>query len=194
MNKSNTSSKPAKGEHSLRIIGGSHRGRKLPIPNLEGLRPTSDRMRETIFNWLQADVPGATVLDCFAGTGALGIEAISRGAQYCTFIEPQAIAAKSIADSLTLLSATNGAVVRNTADRFLNQVVEPFDLIFLDPPFSLDLWDSTLQLICEKKLLKPNGIVYLECPKQQNVNLERWQVLKEKTTGAIRFLLLVERD
>lgn len=183
--------KPAEAQTQLRIIGGKHRGRKLPIPSLPGLRPTPDRIRETIFNWLQFDLHDKSVVDCFAGTGALGLESLSRGAASCQFIEPAAPAAKAIESSLGLLKETTGSVHKATANAFLSNMAQAADLFFVDPPFQLDLWQETLDIIAQRALLSEHGFVYVECPKAQAITLdEQWLTVKDKTAGNLRIRLL----
>ena len=119
----------------LRIIGGEWRSRKLKFADVPGLRPTPDRVRETLFNWLQWHVPGARCLDLFAGSGALGLEALSRGARDVVMVEKHPAAAQALRDNLTLLGARNARLVHDDALRYLGRVTVAFDLIFLDPPF-----------------------------------------------------------
>jgi len=177
--------------HTLRIVGGIHRGRKLPIPALEGLRPTSDRTRETLFNWLQFDLPGMKVLDLFAGTGALGLEALSRDAELAVMIEPQQIAAQAIKESLHTLKLTNGSVHSMSSNQFMASTDVGFDLIFVDPPFSGDLWNETLSSLAENDILNNGGYAYLECPKNEVVNIpDVFTTVKDKTAGKVRFRLL----
>ena len=178
-------------ESTLRIIGGLHRGRKLPIPGLSGLRPTADRTRETLFNWLQFDIVDMNVLDLFAGTGALGLEALSRGAQSAVFVEPQAQAAEGIARSLLILALPQGSVQRMMAQQFLASTAQRFDLIFVDPPFSADLWSATLDSLLAANILTEGGFIYLECPKSQAIDIPQpWAAVKDKTAGNVRFRLL----
>jgi 16S rRNA (guanine966-N2)-methyltransferase len=178
-------------ESTLRIIGGAHRGRKLPIANLEGLRPTSDRIRETVFNWLQFDMPGLRVLDLFAGTGALGLEALSRDAESAVFIEPQAPAAANIRQSLSTLNISNAQVVSATAEQYLKGTAEPFDLVFVDPPFAAGLWESTLLTLVSEGWLNAGALVYVECPANEGFELPKaFTTLKDKTGGKVRFRLL----
>lgn len=175
---------------SLRIIGGKYRGRKVSIPQLDGLRPTSDRIRETLFNWLQFELPGMKVLDLFAGTGALGLESLSRDADSAVFVEPQNIAAAGLKQSLATLELT-GNVYQLTAERYLQGTVTPFDLVFVDPPFSLDLWNETLSLLVERGWLKAGGLVYLESPANQTIDIpDSFETVKEKTGGRVCFRLL----
>jgi 16S rRNA (guanine966-N2)-methyltransferase len=178
-------------ESTLRIIGGLHRGRKLAIPALSGLRPTADRTRETLFNWLQSDIVDMQVLDLFAGTGALGLEALSRGAQSAIFVEPQAQAAEGIARSLQTLGLPQGSVQRMMAQQFLASSTARFDLIFIDPPFDADLWSTTLERLLEADILADQGLIYLECPKDQIINIPvGWGAIKDKIAGKVRFRLL----
>ena len=178
-------------ESTLRIIGGVHRGRKLPIPALSGLRPTGDRTRETLFNWLQSDIVDMQVLDLFAGTGALGLEALSRGAQSAIFVEPQEQAAEGIARSLQTLGLPQGSVQRMMAQQFLASCAARFDLVFIDPPFDADLWSTTLERLLEANILADQGLIYLECPRDQVINIPApWGTVKDKIAGKVRFRLL----
>jgi 16S rRNA (guanine966-N2)-methyltransferase len=175
----------------LRIVGGTHRGRKLPVPALDGLRPTSDRIRETLFNWLQFDIRGMKVIDLFAGTGALGLESLSRGAVSAVFVEPQSVAAHSIRQSLDTLKLTGGEVVLQNAEVFLNRYQEKADLIFVDPPFALDVWEDILSQLLANEVVTENGYVYIECPKHQSFEIPaEFETTKDKTAGQVRFRLL----
>ena len=132
------SQKPAPGKrNSLRIIGGGWRGRRVHFPDSPGLRPTPDRVRETLFNWLQFSVAGTRCLDLFAGSGALGLEALSRGAREVVFVDEAAAVAQTLREELERLGGTAQApaCVHASAARYLATPGEPFDLIFLDPPF-----------------------------------------------------------
>ncbi len=161
------------------------------IPNLDGLRPTADRTRETLFNWLQFDIPGMSVLDLFAGTGALGLEALSRGAQNAVFVEPQSVAANGIRESLSILKQSNAQVVAMMANQYVIGASAHFDLVFVDPPFSADLWDETLALLLANDIINDNAYVYLECPKYQDIKIpESLATIKDKTAGKVRFRLL----
>ncbi|TCS37192.1 16S rRNA (guanine(966)-N(2))-methyltransferase RsmD [Reinekea marinisedimentorum] len=185
------SASPKQAGSTLRIVGGSHRGRKLPIPELEGLRPTADRIRETLFNWLQFDINGMKVIDLFAGTGALGLESLSRGAASAVFVEPQSAAASAIRQSLATLNQSNAEVVAQKAEVFLNGYQETADLIFVDPPFALNLWDSILTQLLANGTVAENGYVYVECPKNQQIQIpDELETIKDKTAGQVRFRLL----
>ncbi len=185
--------KSAKSANQLRIIGGCWRGRKLSFPDVEGLRPTGDRMRETLFNWLAPDIQGARCLDLFAGSGALGLEALSRGAAECLFLEQSPLAAQELTKNLELLKATNGHLQKQDALIWL-QLKSPqrFDLIFIDPPFQLDLWQSTFDLLEKGDYLAQNALIYVECPKGTTYQIPRkWAPHKEKIAGSNIYRLFI---
>ncbi|WP_419812496.1 16S rRNA (guanine(966)-N(2))-methyltransferase RsmD [Bacterioplanoides sp.] len=170
----------------LRIIGGQWRSRRLRFPAVDGLRPTMDRVRETVFNWLQFDVEGARVLDTFAGSGALGFEALSRGAKEVIFLEKNAKAALQLKENLQTLQAKNAQVWAGDALNWLEQNPEPYDLVFLDPPFGKNL----LQPSIEKLRLLPGALVYVE--HEANLKPEfpqNWNEKKSKTTKEFCFRL-----
>ncbi len=142
----------------LRIIGGQWRSRRLNFPAIEGLRPTMDRIRETLFNWLQDDVEGKRVLDVFAGSGALGFEALSRGAKEVQFLEKSTQAVAQIKANLVLLEAGNAQVWAGDSLVWLEQHNSEFDLVFLDPPFHQGL----LQPAMDALKLAVGALVYVE--------------------------------
>jgi 16S rRNA (guanine966-N2)-methyltransferase len=142
----------------IRIIAGRWRGRFIPVPDSPGLRPTPNRVRETLFNWLAAEIEGVRCLDLFAGTGALGIEALSRGAESVTFVEPSKLLVPPLRAQLENLDAS-GTVVQTTAERFLAETDEQFDVVFADPPFGVDtrpVWKSIAAI------LRKGGALYCE--------------------------------
>ena len=149
---------------SIRVIGGQWRGRKLPVVDLPGLRPTADRVRETLFNWLQLDIAGRSCLDAFAGTGALGIEALSRGASHLVALEMAAPACRQLESNFKLLQAGAELHCGNSLDWLDRPATEQFDLVFLDPPFDADLWQPTLELLTQRDWLRPDCLIYLERP------------------------------
>lgn len=177
----------------VRIIGGKWRGRQLPVLTHESLRPTSDRIRETLFNWLMGQVVGARCLDLFAGTGALGFEALSRGAQQVVLIEKYLPAFKAIQNSIQSLDAQQACeVIQSDALAFLQRSVSapPFDIIFLDPPFASDLLAQTLLILEKSTLIAPHTLIYIETPIQGTTAIPtHWQLLKEKTAGAVCYRL-----
>ncbi|APE31211.1 16S rRNA (guanine(966)-N(2))-methyltransferase RsmD [Halomonas aestuarii] len=146
----------------LRLIGGEYRRRRLPVPDHPGLRPTPDRVRETLFNWLAAATPGARVLDLFAGTGALGLEALSRGAREAVFVERDPRVARQLAENLETLGATGRSqLVTAEAQAFLAGAPSPFSLVFLDPPFHQGLAAPCCAAL-EAGWLADDAMVYLE--------------------------------
>ena len=176
---------------SVRIIGGRLRGSKLPVLDIQGLRPSGDRVRETLFNWLAPNIEGVRILDLFAGTGALGLEAISRGAASATLIEKDPRVAKMLEASVQRLLADDAGQVQvlNCDALSMSACGERFDLIFVDPPFDAQLFGVSLSLA--GSLVKPRGYVYLETPTEIDSNLSsRWRVHKQKALGEVRLQLL----
>ena len=177
----------------LRIIGGDWRGRRLRVGSAPGLRPTADRNRETLFNWLQPDVAGARVLDLFAGTGALGLEALSRGAAAATFVERSRPVARALGDLIDQLEAGHRArVVTADARRYLRTDPVAFDLVFLDPPFSSDLLADSLGRLRQGGWLAAGARVYIESRDRRRPPLDpaAWHCEREKTAGDVWFALL----
>lgn len=182
--------KPAR----VRIISGQWRGRKLPVADVEGLRPTGDRIRETLFNWLAPDIHGARCLDLYSGSGALGFEALSRGAASTRFVELNPAVCRQIEANIQLLAADNAQLVCGDALRWLaSQPDSPldFDLIFIDPPFALDLWAETIQVLSDNEgRLKPDTLIYIESPKSQLYDIPtNWQCRRDKQTGQVAYRL-----
>lgn len=172
--------------HQLRIIGGEWRSRRLRFPAIDGLRPTMDRVRETVFNWLQYDVEDARVLDAFAGSGALGFEALSRGAKEVVFLEKHPKAALQIKENLKQLGSNNAQVWAGDALLWLEQNPEPYDLVFLDPPFGKDL----LQPALDKLTLLPGALIYVEHEGTLKPTFPtHWTELKNKSTKEFCFRL-----
>jgi len=146
----------------VRIIGGRWRGRRIGVPSLPALRPSPDRVRETLFNWLQSVIGGARCLDLFAGTGALGIEALSRGASHVVFVDCEPMVARHLNDTVRQLEAeAMASVYVADAMRFLDGPVQGFDVVFLDPPFASDLLGRALSRLANG-WLRPGGHVYAE--------------------------------
>jgi 16S rRNA (guanine966-N2)-methyltransferase len=174
----------------VRIIAGRWRGRRLPVPDAEGLRPTGDRVRETLFNWLAPDLEGSRCLDLFAGTGALGIEALSRGAAEACFVERDATVAAHLTDSLRRLDCATAQVVVADALEFLAQPPRPFDVVFLDPPFGGTEQGSLCRLL-GAGWLSDDALVYLEMSRSLPLPAfpPRWELLRERTAGQVRFAL-----
>ncbi len=181
----------------LRIIAGDWRGRKLRFPALPGLRPTPNRVRETLFNWLQATVPGARCLDLFAGSGALGFEALSRGAHSVTFIDNATQAVRQLRDNLQLLKAENAQVLTAPATDWLSRhAVDSearFDLVFLDPPFGCDMLPETCALLESRNLLADRAIIYIESESALGAPRlpENWHQTRSKIAGKVTYALYV---
>ena len=176
----------------LRIVAGNWRSRLLDIADVDGLRPTSERIRETLFNWLAPRIHGSRCLDLFAGTGALGLEALSRGAASTVFVERSPLAEKQLRENIGLLDARGATVLRLDAlDYLAGKPSERFDIVFLDPPFAADLLDETCRLLAEQQLLAGGALVYLEQDrgKSESQLPEAWRVLKDKTAGNVRYML-----
>lgn len=174
----------------VRIIGGTWRGRRVGVADAPGLRPTGDRVRETLFNWLAPSLPGMRCLDLFAGTGILGLEALSRGAAEVCFVERQPVLARAIEAAIARLSARGARVVTADARRFLAGAPQSFDCVFLDPPFG-DFALGELCTLLEQGWLADGGYVYLEMSAADAVPAlpAGWAVTKDKTAGKVRFAL-----
>ncbi len=177
----------------MRIIAGRFRGRFLEVPEAPGLRPTPNRVRETLFNWLAPYLPGAHCIDLFSGTGALCLEALSRGAARVVMVESAPAAAKALRLNIARLKAEEGAeVVEADATAFLHSPPDPADIVFLDPPFASDLIARCAHLIETRGWLKPGGLVYVEAPAtlQPLPVPPSWRALKSQSAGAVGYHLL----
>ena len=196
---------------SFRIIGGQWRSRRLSFPAIEGLRPTTDRVRETVFNWLTAEIQGAHVLDVFSGSGALGLEALSRGAESLLAIEKDKQAARALQVNIdTLLSGsadTKSVTIQHTdalvflanlkiaasngdiADK--NSKKDLFDLVFLDPPFRKGILEEVLNLLDQHPSIVKGALIYIEREKEiSSIVIPRdWRLLKEKVAGQVSYQL-----
>jgi len=183
--------KPNKTTGNLRIIGGDFRGRKLPVLSADGLRPTSDRVRETVFNWLQFDIAGTDCLDVFAGSGALGLEALSRGANSVCFLELNKENAQQIKQNLITLKVSNADVIQTDSLQWLQQVSpKTFDVVFLDPPFHRGLMQPAVDLIFQQSYVKTSQAwLYLEQERSLDWPKlpEGWRCHREKTTAEVKY-------
>jgi 16S rRNA (guanine966-N2)-methyltransferase len=182
----------------LRIIGGTWRGRRLRFPPADEIRPTPDRVRETLFNWLGSRVPGSRCLDLFAGSGALGLEALSRGAAQVTFVEREAVAVRELRARLTEWRAVGGVVEHSDALRFLENTAQPgkmgqpFDIAFLDPPFASGLLPPVCRLLENGHWLSADALIYVETDAQGGLPPlpQNWQVTRTKQAGAVGYHLV----
>jgi len=174
----------------IRIIGGNLRNSRLEVPELPGLRPTPERVRETLFNWLAPVLAGVQALDLCAGTGALGIEALSRGAGSVRFVERDARAAQALRANLARLKATDGAVSVADALAFLEGAPTPFGLVFLDPPFAADLWSTLARRLEAGGWLAAQAWVYVESPRDHAPAVpSNWTLHREGRAGEVRHAL-----
>lgn len=176
--------------NQVRIIGGLHRGRKIRFPDHQGLRPTSDRVRETLFNWLQPCLPGSSCLDLFSGSGALGLEAASRGAARVTMLEKAPVVARQLEENRRLLALDRVEVIQADALEWLKQESSPYDIVFLDPPFAENLLSESVRLL-DGGWLKSGTRIYLEMDLHGTVPQlpESWSLLKEKKAGSVAYRL-----
>lgn len=183
---------PHGGQGHLRIIGGQWRSRKLGFPEAPGLRPTPDRVRETLFNWLAAHIEGAKVLDAFTGSGALYLEALSRGASMALALDANATAIASLRHNLDLLGCATGQLLQSDALKYLEtQTPSPFDLVFLDPPFHQNLLPATCTLLEEKGWLAERAWIYTESetPPSALQMPATWRLHREKKAGQVYYSL-----
>jgi 16S rRNA (guanine966-N2)-methyltransferase len=196
----------------LRIVAGNWRSRLLDIADVEGLRPTSERIRETLFNWLAPTISGARCLDLFAGTGALGLEALSRGARSVVFVERSGVAARQLENNIDILTRPNAAeepsgpkrfaaesspanvqIVRGDALAYLQRsTANSFDIVFLDPPFAADMLEETCRLLADVGCVADGARVYIELDRAAELPTlpEGWTVEKNKTAGNVRYMLI----
>ena len=175
---------------TLRIIGGQWKRRNVSFLAVDDLRPTPDRVRETIFNWLQFDIQGKRCLDAFAGSGALGLEALSRGAADCVFIEKHPAQAKQLQHTLTTLGASSSVLCGDSL-HILAQHTQAFDVVFLDPPYALKLWQPVAALLVERALIHADTLAYLEadCDWPTLSLPAQWQCLKSTKAGTVHGFL-----
>ncbi|MBU1188238.1 MAG: 16S rRNA (guanine(966)-N(2))-methyltransferase RsmD [Gammaproteobacteria bacterium] len=179
---------------TVRIIGGQWRGRKLQVAAVEGLRPSSDRARETLFNWLQPWLADAVCLDLFAGSGALGFEALSRGAASAVMLEQAPIVVATLQRQQQLLQADTVQIMQADALSWLRdtEVAEEFDLVFVDPPWQLQCQQQVLASLRQRGWLSTAALVYVELPAKVDLQIDaqHWSTLKQKTIGEAQLLLL----
>ena len=180
--------------NQLRIIGGQWRGRKLAFMPAEGLRPTTDRVRETLFNWLAPDIHGARCLDLFAGSGALGLEALSRGAASCDFVERDIATLAQIEKHLQTLDARDrGHCHRGAAEDFLARENAPWDIVFIDQPYGHQLVGPSCELLEHQQLLTENAVIYIETSAAESLPRlpQGWNLHREKKAGDVCYRLFI---
>ena len=183
------------GPNALRIIGGEWRGRRIRFPRRPGIRPTPDRVRETLFNWLAPAVGGSRCLDLFAGSGALGLEALSRGASAVTFVETDRATADALREIVTTLAPDRGLVVRREALSWLADPPQPFDIVFLDPPFGSGLVAPAAQALESGSWLQPGARIYLEMAAAEGPPElpAGWKLHRSGRAGAVGYHLALRR-
>jgi 16S rRNA (guanine966-N2)-methyltransferase len=180
------------GRNSVRIIAGRWRARRVNFPDIPGLRPTPDRVRETLFNWLQHSVADSRCLDLFAGSGALGLEALSRGAMVVEFVEQDPAAARALQEQLIRLGGeSKGRVLSMGAARYLRTPAKAFDIVFLDPPFGTNALAEYVPMLDAGSWVNPGGLVYLENERSAGMPLlpAHWELLKSKSAGEVGYHL-----
>ncbi|QKJ85235.1 Ribosomal RNA small subunit methyltransferase D [Paramixta manurensis] len=180
----------------IRIIGGQWRGRKLPVPDSAGLRPTTDRVRETLFNWLAPDIQQARCLDCFAGSGALGLEALSRHAASATLLELERPVAQQLEKNRQTLQAENAQVIHTNTLTWLAQTGSPYNIVFIDPPFRKGLLAQTLMLLEQNGWLADEALVYIESEVESgNPPVPvGWHLHREKIAGQVAYRLYLRTE
>jgi 16S rRNA (guanine966-N2)-methyltransferase len=195
--KSHEKNKKATKSGFIRLISGKWRGKKLPVKDKEGLRPTTDRTKETLFNWLMHDVRDANCLDCFSGSGSLAFEALSRFAKYALLLERDKQVAQQLKENLKNLQVNNADIVETDSINYLQQTApQPFDIVFVDPPFNKGLVSPCCQALEKNGYLTPRALVYIEMELQsQPIELpSNWQLLKEKNTGQVLYQLYLRSE
>lgn len=187
MMRKNKARQPTKSNGAIRIIGGLFRGRKVSVPLIDGLRPTPNRVRETLFNWLAPHLLGAYCLDCFGGSGALSFEAISRGAASVTMLENSRDAVSSVKKISAGLKITALNIVYVDALQWLTFTSPtPFDIVFIDPPFHQGLIDPCCALLESRGWLKPDAFVYIEHEHGLSISVpSAWQCHRTQRAGEV---------
>lgn len=176
----------------IRLISGQWKGKKLPVKDKQGLRPTTDRTKETLFNWLMYDIRDANCLDCFSGSGSLGFEALSRYAKYCTFLELDKQVSQQLQVNLNTLNIDNAQVIQSDSLQYLNKTATlQYDIVFIDPPFNQNLAQPCIEQLEVQGYLSKNSLIYIEV-ENTLVSLStpnNWSLLKEKISGQVRYQL-----
>jgi 16S rRNA (guanine966-N2)-methyltransferase len=179
--------------HSVRIIGGIYRGKKINFPDIDGLRPTPDRVKETLFNWLMHDIRRARCLDAFAGSGALGFEAFSRGASQVVMIESSPLAFRALQQTAKTFDKPELSVLNTDARLYLQTTKDAYDIIFLDPPFKSNYLEECLLILATGNCLTKGGLLYIESPNEITVDMAIWNRRKSKKAGQVFYALLEKR-
>lgn len=191
-----TSSRLGRARNELRIIGGKWRGRRVRFPAVDAIRPTPDRVRETLFNWLQHVIAGSRCLDLFAGSGALGLEALSRGASKVVFVDRERTAIRQLEETLSVLQAAGAELHTQDARHFVEGKGTPFDIVFLDPPFDADFLPDVGRALEKGGWLAPRASIYIELPAKAGAPVlpPNWTLLKSGRAGEVGYHLARRAD
>ena len=176
----------------IHINAGRWRSRKIDFPDNSGLRPTPNRVRETLFNWLAPTIQGANCLDCFAGSGALGFEALSRGASHVLMIDAHTDVIASLKACAQKLETTDADIIHGLFPQHLPKTLAKFDIVFLDPPFNQNLIGPACEYLNDHDLLSKDALIYIEAEKDitELATPKHWKILKEKVAGDVRYFLV----
>lgn len=180
-------------QNILRIIGGEWRGRKLSFAKVDAIRPTPDRVRETLFNWLAPVIQGANCLDLFSGSGALGFEAISRGAASVVMCDSNTQSIATLKQQAALLKTTKGVFLQTDAVSFLNRNDKKYDVVFLDPPFQSDFLQKCFDILSTKDSLNPGAMIYVESHAKELLPAtpDNWILHRSKKAGDVAYYLFI---
>ena len=176
-------------ENDVRILGGKFKGKLLPVLNVEGLRPTPSRVRETIFSWIKDSLGNAKVLDLFAGSGALGLEAYSRGAKDVTLVELDKDNSSNLKEIAKSMSYDEIHVINDDALHFLDNVSSTFNIVFIDPPYKLDIYEKVLEKLLDKNLIDDDSLIYVEMRNGSNKIVPGYEIIREENSGQSKYSL-----
>ena len=177
-------------KHAVRIIGGKYKGKLLPVRDSDGLRPTPDRVKETVFTWLQNNIKNAYVLDLFAGSGALGFEALSRGATHVTLVELDYHNFKLLCEQANSFDEKEKiSIINNDALNYLEKCKEKFDIIFLDPPYKAHLLKPALEILLRNNIISEHTLLYVEMNSGDNESIAGYEKIKEQIAGQAKYSL-----
>ncbi len=180
-------------ENDVRILGGKFKGKLLPVLDIEGLRPTPSRVRETIFSWIGTSIDNAKILDLFAGSGALGFEAYSRGAKEVTLVDldkKNSLNLKEIAKSMGGCNCIN--VINDDATHFLDNTDTVFDIVFIDPPYKLDIYEEVLSKLLNNNLINDSTLIYVEMRNGSNKIVPGYEIIREENAGQSKYSLWIK--
>lgn len=176
-------------ENDVRILGGKFKGKLLPVLDVEGLRPTPSRVRETIFSWIKDSLGNAKVLDLFAGSGALGLEAYSRGAKDVTLVELDKDNSSNLKEIAKSMSYDEIHVINDDALHFLDNVSSTFNIVFIDPPYKLDIYEKVLEKLLDKNLIDDDSLIYVEMRNGSNKIVPCYEIIREENAGQSKYSL-----